>query len=136
MPSTGTCRTPVTSARGSRVICSRTSGEALPRNQRTPSALTAIEDCVRGCASAGSSRAMRHVGHQQFHCGKPPPAAVPSRITRTCLLDSEFLETIAQCVAADTQSLCGLRLIAIGFAERLLDHRLLPLRQIGPARRE
>src|SRR5512140_38091 len=136
MPSTGTCRTPLTSRCGSRVICSRTSGDALPRNHRTPSALTAIEDCVRACARAGSSRAMRHVGHQQFHCGKPPPAAVPSRITCTCLLDAEFLETIAQCIAADAQPLCGLRLIAIGFAERLLDHRLLPLREIGSARRK
>src|SRR6185312_1222387 len=131
MPSTGTCRTPATSTRGKWASWSRTSGDALPRNHRTPSALNAIDDCVRACARAGSSRAMRHVGHQQFHCGNPPPAAVPSRITCTCLLDSEFLETVTECVAADAESLRGRRLVAIRFTKRLLDHRLLPLREIG-----
>ena len=37
----------------------------------------------RGRARAGSMRAARQVGHQQFHWGNPPPAAVPSRTTCT-----------------------------------------------------
>ena len=42
----------------------------------------AADDCVRGLAAEGSVRATRQRGHQQFHWGKPPPAALPSR--RTC----------------------------------------------------
>ena len=48
-----------------------------------PSELIATDDCERGRAERGSERAARHVGHQQFHCGNPPPAAVPSRMTCT-----------------------------------------------------
>ena len=67
----------------SRPSWSRTSGEALSRNQRSPSALTAAEDWLRGTARRGSERATRQEGHQQFHWGKPPPAAVPRRTTCT-----------------------------------------------------
>lgn len=56
----------------------------MRRNHRRPSTLMAADDCVRGRAAAGSRRATRQHGHQQFHCGKPPPAALPSRITYTC----------------------------------------------------
>src|SRR6185437_3758362 len=61
---------------------------ALHRNQCVPSALTAIEDCVRGCARPGMSRAARQVGHQQFHWGNPPPAALPRR--RTCTMRTMY----------------------------------------------
>ena len=37
---------------------------------------------MRGHAASGSVRATRQHRHQQFHCGKPPPAALP--IKRTC----------------------------------------------------
>src|SRR5580704_1902233 len=60
---------------------SLTSGDALHRYHRSPSALTAIDDCDLGCARAGVSRATLHVGQKQFHWGNPPPAAVPSRTT-------------------------------------------------------
>ncbi len=83
-PSIGTCRIVkgVSSVRTQR-NCSRTSGEAFRRNHRHPSTLMAAEDCVRGWAPEGSERATRQQGHQQFHWGKPPPAALPSR--RTCM---------------------------------------------------
>ncbi len=58
------------------MICCRMSGEALTRNQFSPSALTASDACVP--LSCGLSQAARQVGQLQFHCGNPPPAAVPS----------------------------------------------------------
>jgi hypothetical protein len=64
---------------GRRRSCSRISGDALSRNQCWPLLLIATEDCVRGQASSGFVRAIRQQGHQQFHWGKPPPAAAPSR---------------------------------------------------------
>ena len=82
-PSIGTWRIPRGSGPGIRASCACTSGEALSRNQRRPSALTAAEDWLRGRARAGSRRAIRQVGHQQFHWGNPPPAAVPSKMTCT-----------------------------------------------------
>src|SRR3712207_9089699 len=57
------------------------SGEALSRTHRRRSALTAIDDWVRGRAGRDPSRTARHGGQAQFHCGYPPPAAEPS--TRT-----------------------------------------------------
>ena len=51
-------------------------------------------------------------------------------------MNPEFLETIAKRVAADAESLRGLRLISVCLAQRLFDHRFLPLREIGPAWRE
>ena len=84
IPSTGTCRVRAGGAIvGRRPAGAWTSGDALSRNQRAPSALTAAEDWLRGTARRGSERATRHEGHQQFHCGKPPPAAVPRRTTCT-----------------------------------------------------
>jgi hypothetical protein len=58
------------------------SGYALSRNQRLPSALIAAVDWVRDKARWGSLRAVVQTGHQQFHCGSPPPAAVPRRMRR------------------------------------------------------
>ena len=83
-PSMGTCRS-VAGAPfgGSQASCSRTSGEAFSRNQRRPSPLIAIDDCRRGSAAPGSLLATRQHAHQQFHWGKPPPAAVPIRTTCT-----------------------------------------------------
>ena len=59
----------------------RRSGEALSRNQVDRSALTAIDDWVRGRVGREPSRTARQPGHPQFHWGKPPPAPAPS--TRT-----------------------------------------------------
>jgi hypothetical protein len=64
---------------GRRRSCSRISGDALSRNQCWPLLLIAAEDWVRGQAFSGFVRAIRQQGHQQFHWGKPPPAAAPSR---------------------------------------------------------
>jgi hypothetical protein len=61
-------------------ICVRKSGEALTRNQFTPSALIAALDCVR--LLIFPARAARQFSHAQFHWGNPPPAAVPSSRTR------------------------------------------------------
>jgi hypothetical protein len=61
-------------------ICARRSGEALTRNQWSPSALSATLDCVR--AGISPRRAARQFAQAQFHCGSPPPAAVPRSRTR------------------------------------------------------
>src|SRR5689334_12315176 len=60
----------------------RTSGEALIRNHRRWSALTATDDWVRG--TPAPERTAVHTGQPQFHCGEPPPAAEPS--TRSHIL--------------------------------------------------
>src|SRR2546422_6995123 len=59
--------------------CVRRSGDALRRIQRSPSALTTADDCVRPWPSV---RAAAQFGQPQFHCGTPPPAAEPRMITR------------------------------------------------------
>src|SRR5215211_9526196 len=62
------------------------SGEALSRNHRWLLALTATDDWVRERQGREPSRAARHCGQAQFHCGKPPPAAAPSTRTHTPIL--------------------------------------------------
>jgi hypothetical protein len=52
-------------------------GGALIRDQRSPSPLTANDACVRDTTWASPARARRHASAFEFHCGKPPPAAVP-----------------------------------------------------------
>ncbi len=47
--------------------CARTSGLALSSTQRTPSALTATEDWVRGGTAGSPARAASHWGQPQFH---------------------------------------------------------------------
>ena len=42
--------------------------------------MIATEDCDLGWALSGSLRAIRQVGHQQFHWGNPPPAAVQATL--------------------------------------------------------
>src|SRR5579872_7352773 len=49
---------------------------------------------------------------------------------------AEFLETVAQRVAADAESLGGFRLIAAGFAQGLFDQRAFPLGQLDTIRRQ
>src|SRR5258708_14060133 len=57
--------------------CGRRSGEALIRNQRSPSPLTASDAWLRGIASASPARARRQASAFEFHWGNPPPAAAP-----------------------------------------------------------
>src|SRR6185312_10565578 len=64
-------------------ICSRKSGEALIRNQRSPSPLTASEAWVRRFAPGSPERARRQPSAFEFHCGKPPPAAAPNTTALT-----------------------------------------------------
>ncbi len=47
----------------------RMSGEALNRNHRSRSGLTAIDDWVRARAGRVPFRTARQVGQLQFHCG-------------------------------------------------------------------
>lgn len=61
----------------------RMSGEAFKRNQFLPFALIATLDCVRARTRPFPARASWHTTQLQFHCGTPPPAAVPSR--RICI---------------------------------------------------
>jgi len=42
------------------------------------SALTAMEDCVRGVARRLPLRTPSQLRQLQFHCGNPPPAAAPN----------------------------------------------------------
>ena len=64
-------------------ICSRMSGEALNRMPSAPSSgRTKIDDCVRGLARTPPERTPAQLRQLQFHCGKPPPAAVPSVVMR------------------------------------------------------
>src|SRR5207342_3750600 len=58
-------------------ICWRRSGEALIRNQRSPSPLTASDAWVLGATPASPARARRQASAFEFHWGKPPPAAAP-----------------------------------------------------------
>src|SRR6516162_5577831 len=44
----------------------------------SPSAVTARLACVRGFTLASPAQASRQTSQQQFHWGKPPPAAAPS----------------------------------------------------------
>src|SRR6478609_11956643 len=67
-------------------ICCRISGEALSKNQESPSALTATDSCVRACARMLPRRTPTQFGQPQFHCGKPPPAAEPKTRINTFLL--------------------------------------------------
>ena len=63
-------------------ICWRRSGDAFNSSQRSPSALTAKDDCVRASAAGSFARARLQFPQLQFHCGNPPPAAAPK--TRIC----------------------------------------------------
>src|SRR3954464_7082011 len=64
-------------------ICSRRSGEALIRNQRSPSPLTANNAWVRRAAPGSPARARRQASALEFHWGKPPPAAAPNTTALT-----------------------------------------------------
>jgi hypothetical protein len=56
-------------------ICRGKSGEALIRNQRSSLPEIAVLDCVRGAILP--ARAAMQFAQLQFHCGRPPPAALP-----------------------------------------------------------
>src|SRR5690606_37004051 len=57
------------------------SGDALSRNHRCSSLVIATQSCVRGSTPA-PRRAASQISHPQFHCGTPPPAALPKTIAR------------------------------------------------------
>jgi len=57
-------------------ICRGKSGDALIKNHsREFWELMAMLDCV--CGAIFPLRAAAQLAHAQFHCGKPPPAALP-----------------------------------------------------------
>ena len=56
-------------------ICRLRSGDALIKNQRASSPLIMMLDCV--CGAIFPVRAATQFTQAQFHCGKPPPAALP-----------------------------------------------------------
>jgi hypothetical protein len=56
-------------------ICRGKSGEALTRNQLSPLPEIAVLDCV--CGAILPARAAMQFAQLQFHCGRPPPAALP-----------------------------------------------------------
>src|SRR5215470_3743030 len=66
---------------GAAAICWRMSGEALIRIHRSPSLLTAREDCVRGLRPGLPARTSAQLRQLQLACGKPPPAAEPNTLT-------------------------------------------------------
>src|SRR5436189_5707277 len=64
--------------RGMLSICRAKSGDALIRNQLgnfSASPLIAMLDCV--CGAILPVRAATQFAQAQFHCGRPPPAALP-----------------------------------------------------------
>jgi hypothetical protein len=65
---------------GAASTCARMSGDALTRYQ---SALSARQSYVRAGTDGSPTRHAAHSQHAQFHCGNPPPAAVPSSSTLT-----------------------------------------------------
>ncbi|MDT4854716.1 hypothetical protein FQZ97_890350 [compost metagenome] len=62
---------------GASRIWVRMSGEALTSSQSLPSALMAMDDCVRARAWSVPRRKPSQLGQLQFHCGNPPPADEP-----------------------------------------------------------
>ena len=79
----GVLRVPATSERcgcnsGMFSIWRGKSGDALIKNQgrlSSDSLLMAMLDCV--CGAILPARAAAQFAQAQFHCGKPPPAALP-----------------------------------------------------------
>ena len=59
-------------AAGKTRSCARMSGEALSSTQLAPSALTAMDDWVRGRALICPRRTPSQLRQLQFHCGNPP----------------------------------------------------------------
>src|SRR4030095_6189621 len=77
--------------RGILSICRFKSGDALMRNQRwkpSESLLMAMLDCV--CGVIFPVRAAAQFAQAQFHCGRPPPAALPRIWMR---INPEFSES-------------------------------------------
>ena len=68
---------------GNDAICAWRSGGALIRNQSRSFPEIAMHSSRRGRARRVPWRSPSQLGHAQFHCGKPPPAAVPRRRTFT-----------------------------------------------------
>src|SRR4030095_8504937 len=69
--------------RGILSICRFKSGDALMRNHRwkpSESLLMAMLDCV--CGVIFPVRAAAQFAQAQFHCGRPPPAALPTILIR------------------------------------------------------
>jgi len=73
---------------GKSSICVRRSGGALTRNHLSPSALSATLDCVR--PGLRPARVAGQLARAQFHCARPPPAAVPRSRTQMPFLLSGF----------------------------------------------
>src|SRR6202030_1931317 len=77
---------------GEEMICWRRSGDAFKSSHRSPSALMARLDWLRGLTRLSPLQASRQTGQRQFHCGKPPPAAEPKTRMRTTRADHEILK--------------------------------------------
>src|SRR5262249_53596741 len=60
----------------------RRSGEAPSKNQAEPSGEKAICACPRGRARSVPARRPLQLRQEQFHCGRPPPAAEPRTLIR------------------------------------------------------
>jgi hypothetical protein len=76
----GDARVPAAGESSAARSCWRRSGEAFTSTHDVPH-WTATESCVLGSTS-WPSRALEQSVHPQFHCGTPPPAAVPKRRMR------------------------------------------------------
>ena len=90
---------------GVRWIWVRMSGEALTSSQSVPSALSAMDDCVRGVARTVPRRTPSQLGQLQFHCGKPPPAEEPRTRMRMAklLVDQKKGARVKHACAPDCQ---------------------------------
>src|SRR5262245_9630995 len=83
IPAMGECRSAFGHSSGQASICRAISGDALIKNQDSPSALRATDSCVRGRTLPPIRRPSRQLKQPQFHCGAPPPAAEPRTRTFT-----------------------------------------------------
>ena len=93
----GPARFPGRSGAGNDSICTRMSGEALTRNQRRPSPLTATHDWVRGDAPDRTGADAPAVAAAAVPLGNPPPAAVPSKRTRMCTRSGLVVDHAPRC---------------------------------------
>jgi hypothetical protein len=76
---------------GEATICWRRSGDAFKTSHRSPSALMARLDWLRGLTRLSPLQAIWQTGQRQFHCGTPPPAAEPKTRMRKARADHKFV---------------------------------------------
>src|SRR2546430_715337 len=81
----------------------RMSGEQLTIANASPGP-AARQSCVRGWVAPVPARAPLQNGQEQFHCGTPPPAALPSIRTRMPPTPTDLAAVSPTLVGSDLQA--------------------------------